>query len=78
MFNGNDLDFILPPKDYEIHIVGVDINGYFKGIIQDLLAKGYKVYLYSNMIKRYTDTEQFLRTIRNRNFEYCSSASALA
>jgi hypothetical protein len=56
----------------------VDINGYFKGIIQDLLAKGYKVYLYSNMIKRYTDTEQFLRTIRNRNFEYCSSASALA
>ena len=78
LFNGNDLDFILPPKDYEIHIVGVDINGYFKGIIQDLLAKGYKVYLYSDMIKRFKDSEPFFRSIRNRNFEYCSSASALA
>lgn len=77
LFNGNDLDFIIPPKDFEIHVCGVDINGVFKPVLQELLAKGYKVYLYSDMIKRYKDTEQFIKSVRNRNFEYCSSKLAL-
>ena len=77
LFNGNDLDFLLPSQDYEIHISGVDINGCYKQIIQELLEKGYKVYLYSDMVKRFKDSEPFFRSIRNRNFEYCSSASAL-
>lgn len=77
LFNGNDLDFILPPKDFEIHICGVDINGIYKTVIQELLDKGFKVYLYSDMIKRYKETEQFIKSVRNRNFEYCSSKFAL-
>lgn len=76
LFNGNELDFIVPPKDFEIHIVGVDVNGIFKQIIPELFEKGYKVYLYSDMIKRFKDSEPFFRSIRNRNFEYCSSTSA--
>ena len=78
LFNGNELDFLLPPDDFEIHICGVDINGIYKAIIQELLNKGFKVYLYSDMIKRYKMTEQFIKTVRNRNFEYCSSKLALA
>lgn len=77
LFNGNDLDFILPSKDYEIHICGVDMNGIYQDIIKSLLEKGYKVYLYSDMIKRYRETEPFIRSIRNRDFEYCSSKTAL-
>ena len=77
LFNGNDLDFLVPSKDFEVHIVGVDVNGIYKQIIQELLEKGYKVYLYSDMIKRFKDSEPFFRSIRNRNFEYCASASAL-
>ncbi len=78
LFNGNDLDFLLPSKDFEFHIVGVDMNGIYQDIIKTLLDKGYKVYLYSNMIKRYRETEPFIRSIRDRNFEYCSSKLALA
>jgi len=78
LFNGNDLDFLLPSKDYEIHICGVDMNGIYQNIIQTLLEKDYSVYLYSDMIKRYRETEPFIRSIRNRNFEYCSSKLALA
>lgn len=77
LFNGNELDFILPPDDFEIHICGVDVNGIYKPVIQELLAKGFKVYLYSDMIKRYKETEQYIKSVRNRNFEYCSSKLAL-
>ena len=77
LFNGNELDFILPPDDFEIHICGVDINGIYKPVIQELLAKGFKVFLYSDMIKRYKETEQYIKSVRNRNFEYCSSKLAL-
>lgn len=78
LFNGNDLDFLLPSKDFEIHIVGVDMNGIYQDIIKTLLEKSYKVFLYSDMIKRYRETEPFIRSIRNKDFEYCSSKLALA
>lgn len=78
LFNGNDLDFLLPAEDFSIHICGVDMNGIYQDIIKTLLEKGYEVYLYSNMIKRYRETEPFIRSIRNKNFEYCSSKLALA
>lgn len=77
LFNGNDLDFLLPPKDFEFHIVGVDMNGIYQDIIKSLLEKGYKVFLYSDMIKRYRETEPFIRSIRNKDFEYCSHKLAL-
>lgn len=78
LFNGNDLDFLLPAKDVEIHIVGVDMNGIYQDIIKSLLDLGYKVYLYSDMIKRYRESEPFIRSLRNKNFNYCSSKVALA
>lgn len=83
LLNGNDLDFLLPALDndglpnYEFHICGVDINGVYKSFINELLTKGYKVYLYSDMIKRFKDTEVFVKSIKNKSFEYCSSRSAL-
>lgn len=78
LVTGKDLDFVLRPQDYEIHICGVDLHGMYKNTVQELLAKGYKVYLYSDMIKRYSDTEEHIKAIRNGNFEYCSSRLALA
>lgn len=84
LLNGDDLDFLLPAvdsegeSDYEFSIVGVDINGVYKSIITELLDKGYKVCLYSDMIKRFKDTELFIKSIRHRNFSYCSSRSDLS
>lgn len=78
LLTGKDLDFVLRPQDYEVHICGVDLHGIYKSTINQLLEKGYKVYLYSDMIKRYKDTEENIKSIRNKNFEYCSSRLALS
>lgn len=75
---GISFDHILRPEDYEIHICGVDLHGMYKTVISQLLEKGYKVYLYSDMIKRFKDTEEHIKAIRNKNFEYCSSKLALS
>lgn len=75
---GAYFDHILRPEDYEIHICGVDLHGIYKTAVTQLLEKGYKVYLYSDMIKRYKDTEENIKAIRNKNFEYCSSKLALS
>lgn len=77
LFNGNEFDFLFPSKDYEIHLCGVDTKGVYKNLIEELLEKGYKVYLYSDMSKRFYETNQFLKTLRNRNFEYVHSKTAL-
>lgn len=75
---GAYFDHILRPEDFEIHICGVDLHGIYKHVIPQLLEKGYKVYLYSDMIKRYKDTEEYIKAIRHKNFEYCSSRLALS
>lgn len=75
LLNGDSLDFVIPPKDYEIHLCGIDINGVYKNFINELLALGYTVYLYSDLLKRYKDTESFIKTVKNNNFKYCSHKS---
>lgn len=75
---GTLLEFLLRPEDFEIHICGVDTNGYFKRIIPELLEAGYDVTLYSDLIKRYRGNEEILREIRDPKFTYCSSRVALA
>lgn len=76
--SGRDLDFVLRPEDYEIHICGVDLHGMYKTVLTELLEKGYNVTLYSDMLKRYKGTEDSIKSIRNRKFEYCSSRTALS
>lgn len=77
LFNGDTFDFLFPEKDFEIHICGLDFNGVFKPVITELLSKGYKVYLYSDMIKCFAETRQFITSVHNRNFEHCSHKTAL-
>lgn len=76
LVNASDFDFIFSPAQTEIHICGVDINGFYKGMIDTLLSKGYTVYLYSDMIKRFKNTEVDIVSIKHKNFEYCSHKSA--
>lgn len=74
-YNAKAFDYIFPSKDYEIHICGVDINGFYKDIIKELIKKGYTVYLYSDLIKRFKNTEAGISSIKNKNFIYCSYKS---
>lgn len=77
LFNGNEFDFLFPSEDFEIHICGLDFNGVYQPLIKELLERGYKIYLYSDMIKRFAETKHFISGLRNRNFEYCSHKTAL-
>jgi hypothetical protein len=74
-YNASSLDHLLPPDQYEIHICGVDLNGFYKDLISELLNKGYSVYLYSDLIKRFKNTESGITNIRNKSFSYCSYKS---
>ena len=75
LVNGSDFDFIFPPEEYEVHLCGVDLNGFYKDIIGELLSLKYKVYLYSDLMKRFKNTEVAITNIKDKNFEYCSHRS---
>lgn len=75
LINGSDFDFVFPPEAYEIHICGVDLNGFYKDIIPQLLKLKYKVFLYSDLMKRFKNTEVAITGIKDKNFEYCSHRS---
>lgn len=74
-YNGSMFNHLFPPHLYEVHICGVDLNGFYKDIIQELNSKNYKVVLYSDMIKRFKNTESNITAIKNKNFVYCSHRS---
>ena len=54
LFNGDQLDFIIRPQDYEVHILGIDINGIFIDSIDTLTKLGYDVTVYSDVIKPFS------------------------
>lgn len=77
LFHGNQMDYILPPSDYDIHICGVDINGAFKSTIEDLLKAGYHVTVYSDVLRPFSTTAKYISSIsKSEKFRYCSHKSA--
>lgn len=44
-------DFLFPPKDYEISVVGNDFSGVFQSLFPQLKALGYKFSVYRDAIK---------------------------
>jgi len=75
LLNASDFDFAFPPESYEIHLCGVDLNGFYKYLIPELLKLKYKVVLYSDLMKRFKNTEAVVTSIKHKNFEYCSYKS---
>lgn len=75
--NGDQLDFVLPPKNFEIHIAGIDINGIMKSVIDKLLDLGYKVVLYTDAARALSNNHKYAITLNktNSNFSYISSKS---
>ena len=77
LLDGDQLDFVLRPQDYDIHICGVDVNGAFKSTIEDLLAAGYHVTVYSDAIRPFNSTAQYISGLNKTTstFRYCSFKS---
>jgi nicotinamidase-related amidase len=62
LFNGDQIDFLLPPESYDVHICGIDINGIFISTIEKLIKLGYNVTVYSDVIKPFSKkTVQFIK-----------------
>ena len=80
LLDGNQLDFLLRPEDYDIHICGIDLNGSFKNIIEELLDKGYHVTVYSDAIRPFTSTSKYISSLikTTPKFRYCSHKSIKA
>ncbi|MBP9116364.1 MAG: hypothetical protein KBF89_08515 [Acidimicrobiia bacterium] len=73
LFNGDQLDFILRPEEYDIHILGVDINGVFINTINFLIEKGYNVTVYSDSIRPYS--KKTILHIKNTGVKFTSIKS---
>lgn len=70
LFNGDQLDFVLRPEEFEVHILGVDINGIFIDTIDSLIQLGYDVTVYSDIIKPFS--KKTIQHIKNSNCKFIS------
>lgn len=77
VYHASHFDFIFPPKDYEIHVCGLDVNGLMVPSIKELLNLGYTVKLYSGSIKPFRNTYKQISKISHPEFTYCSAKAAL-
>lgn len=73
LFNGNQLDFLIRPQDYDIHICGIDINGIFIDAIDSFLDLGFNVTVYSDVIKPFS--KKTINHIKSSNVKFVSAKS---
>lgn len=52
--NGDLLDHVLPPDDFELTVVGIDINGVFKTLVREAPVLGYSTTILSDIIKPFS------------------------
>lgn len=79
LFDGDAFGFLFRPCDYDVHMLGIDINGVFAPTITDLLAKGYHVTLYSDVSRPFKTNYKFINNLAQKNkskFRFCSYKSA--
>jgi hypothetical protein len=77
-FNGDDFSFIFRPDDYDIHIAGIDINGIFNPMLNELLNLGYHVTLYSDASRPFKTNYKMISSLvdkQRRKFRHCSFKS---
>lgn len=72
LLDGNQLDFVLPPKDYTIHLAGIDVNGIFKDIVELFLGLGYKVAIYSDASRPLQTTYKYINGLPRSSFKHGS------
>lgn len=72
-FNGDQLDFLLRPSEYDLVILGIDLHGMVAESIRELLAKGYKVSLLKDALSSYPKAMEEIRKLYSEdNFQFCS------
>lgn len=73
LFNGDQFSFIFRPEEYDVYLLGIDLHAKFPSIIDELLAEGYTVKLFSDAMSILPPTHKYIATLnKNKNFEFCS------
>lgn len=76
LFNGDQIDYIFRPSEYEVVLFGVDLHGMMVDAIKDLLAKGYKVKLLKDSLSTFPNAMKEIKTLfKEENFDFCSYRS---
>lgn len=68
VMDGNNLDFLLPPDQFNLSLAGVDINGIFVSFIEEAKSLGYNITVYSDIIKPYN--KNTILTIRSSKVKF--------
>ena len=72
--NGSNFDFIIRPEEYDIFIIGIDLNGVFINTIKQLEALGFKVFVLSNLAKLFNKATSIF--IQQSGVKFCSYKTA--
>lgn len=72
--NGSNFDFIIRPEEYDIFIIGIDLNGVFINTIKQLEALGFKVFVLSNLAKLFNKATSTF--IQQSGVKFCSYKTA--
>ena len=69
VLNGDQLDHVLRPEDYNLFVAGIDINGVFNTFVKEASVLGYSVTIYSDIIKPFSkDTiNNIITAVKDRN-----------
>lgn len=72
ILDGNQLDHVLPPEEYDLCIAGIDINGVFINLMSELEEMGYNVTVFSDIIKPFS--KQTIDTIKRSKVRFGKSS----
>ena len=67
-------DFKIKTEEYDIFIIGIDLNGVFINTIKELEALGFKVFVLSNLAKLFNKTTSTF--IQQSGVKFCSYKTA--
>ena len=71
--NGLDIDFILKPEEYEIHFVGIDINGVMIEALKKFKELGFTTVVYYNLTKLFS--KHTIEEFPKYGIKFCSYQS---
>ena len=69
VLDGNQLDHILRPEDYNLYVAGIDINGVFNSFVEETKKLGYHITIFSDVIKPFNKetVTNIITAVKKRN-----------
>lgn len=76
LFNGDQIDYLFRPSEYEVILMGIDLHGMMVESIKELLSMGFKVKLLKDTLSTFPKAMTEIKSLfKEENFEFCSYQS---